>query len=54
MCNSPKTLAQIDAERTDTYNCFQRRFPAFLGSSNGITKIEALEVDPNGKIAVGG
>ena len=54
MCNSPLTLAQIDAARTASYNCFQRRFPAFLGSSSGITKIEVLELDPNGKIAVGG
>jgi hypothetical protein len=54
MCNSPKTFSQIDAARTASYNCHERRFPAFLGSSSGITEIEALEVDPNGKIAVGG
>ena len=54
MCNSPLTFAQIDAARTASYNCYERRFPAFLGSSSGITKIEALELAPNGKIAVGG
>jgi hypothetical protein len=54
MCYSPETFAQIDAARTASYNCYQRRFPAFLGSSSGITQIEVLELDPNGKIAVGG
>ena len=54
MCNSPLTFAQIDAARTAPYSCYQRRFPAFIGSSAGATKIEVLELDPNGMIAVGG
>jgi hypothetical protein len=34
--------------------CLDRRFPLFLGSANGITVIELVDIDSAGDISVGG
>ena len=54
MCSSTLTFAQIDAARDSPHVCSERRFPSFLGSAAGITKIQVMEIDITDRIAVAG